>query len=80
MIRLMTPDFLQRTFWVGRRRRATSVHCISAISILGAFRAGADSECAIADLALLPVLVIAWINVKNNGLYIGVLAAVMWHS
>ena len=46
--------------------------------VLGALRAATDAEFAFASLAVLPVLVIAWIGGKRNGLFAAFLAAAMW--
>jgi len=46
--------------------------------LLGALRTATDAELAFASLAVLPVLVIAWIGGKTHGLFAAFLAAAMW--
>lgn len=78
MERFNTSDFFHTTFWAGWRRWAAWSICISAILPLGIFHAITDAEFALASLALLPVLVIAWLGGKWNGLVMAFIAAAMW--
>jgi len=78
MNRFTRSDFLISAFWTGWRRWAVWLICIGSIFLLGALRAATDAELAFASLALLPVLVIAWIAGKRNGLFMAFLAASMW--
>jgi diguanylate cyclase (GGDEF)-like protein len=73
-----TSDFLVRTYWTGWRRWTAWSICVSALFLLGVLRIETDAVFSFASLALLPVLVIAWIGGKWNGLSIAFLAAVMW--
>lgn len=73
-----TSEFLLGTFWTGWRRWAAWTICIGAIFLLGALRTATDAEFAFASLVLLPVLFIAWIGGKGNGLFFAILAAAMW--
>ena len=73
-----TSDFFLATYWIGWRRWVAWSICISAVLLLGTFRAETDAELAFASLVLLPVLVIAWIGGKWNGLFMAFLGAVMW--
>lgn len=70
--------FLLGTFWTGWRRWAAWSICVSAIFLLGELRAVTDADFTFASLAILPVLVIAWIDGKKNGLLVAFLAAAMW--
>src|SRR5882724_11661518 len=78
MKRFTTSDFLVRTYWTGWRRWAAWSICVSALFLLGVLRIETDAVFSFASLALLPVLVIAWIGGKWNGLSIAFLATVMW--
>lgn len=72
------PDFLPGDFWTGWRRWATWAICLSAIFLLGVLRSAIDADFTFASLAILPVLAIAWIGGKWNGLFVAILAAAMW--
>ena len=78
MDRISRTDILLSTFWYGWRRGAVWFICIASIFLLGALRAATDAELAFASFALLPVLVIAWIGGKGNGLLMAFFAAAMW--
>ncbi len=78
MTRFTTSDFLFRISWTGWRRWAARSISVCALFLLGVLRLETDAEFAFASLALLPVLAIAWIGGKWNGLSIAFLAAVMW--
>ena len=65
-------------FWIGWRRWAAWIVCVSIIFLLGVLRTTTDAEFTFTSLAILPVLVIAWIGGKKNGLYMAFLAAAMW--
>jgi len=78
MNRLTRSDVLLSTFWTGWRRLAAWLICIGSLLLLGTLRAATDAELAFASFALLPVLAIAWIAGKRNGLLIAFLAAGMW--
>jgi hypothetical protein len=47
--------------------------CIGFIVVLGIFRYGTGAEFAFASLVLFPVLLIAWIGEKRNGLILAFL-------
>ena len=79
MTRFTKSYFPVRTYWTGWRRWAAWSICVSALFLLGVLRMETDAEFTFASLALLPVLVIAWIGGKWNGLSIAFLAAVMWN-
>lgn len=70
--------FLLGTFWTGWRRWAAWTICVSAIFLLGKLRTVTDADFTFASLVILPVLVIAWIGGKRNGLLVAVLAVAMW--
>jgi len=78
MKRFTRSDFLLPAFWTAWRRWTVWFICIGAIGLLGAIRAATDGELAFASLALLPVLAIAWIGGRRNGLLMAFLAAGMW--
>jgi len=78
MERIGKSAFLLRDFWTGWRLWTAWFLCISAILLLGTIRIATDAEFSFAALLLLPVLVIAWIGGTWAGLFIGVLATVMW--
>ena len=46
--------------------------------MLGVLRTAVDAEFTFASLAILPVLVIAWIGGRRSGLVVALLAAAMW--
>lgn len=78
MKRLASPDFLASTLWTGWRRNAVFSVCVLAIFLLGSIRKATDAELTFASLALLPVLVIAWLGGKWSGLLMAFIAATMW--
>lgn len=71
-------SYLFGAFWTGWRRWAGWSICISAIFLLGALRIETEAEYAFASLALLPVLVISWMEGKRSGLFVACLAAAVW--
>lgn len=78
MEKVKITNFLLGTFWTGWRRWAAWSICVSAIFLLGELRTVTDADFTFASLAILPVLVIAWIGGKRNGLLVAFLAAAMW--
>lgn len=70
--------FLLGTFWTGWRRWAAWSICISAIFLLGALRSTTYADFTFASLMILPVLAMAWIAGKRNGLLVAFLAAGVW--
>ncbi len=64
--------------WTGWRRGAAWAVCVGTVLALGAIRTGTDVELTFASLALLPVLFIAWIDGKRNGVLMAFLATAMW--
>lgn len=70
--------FLHGAFWVGWRRWIIWAICIGSIIPLSEFRAATDAEFTLSSLALLPVLVIAWLGGNRNGLLMALLAAAVW--
>lgn len=78
MASLRSSAYFIGTYWSGWRRWAAWSVCAGAILLLGAFRLQTDAQYAIASLALLPVLSIAWIGGKWDGLLMAFLAAAMW--
>lgn len=71
-------EVLVATVWTGWRRGAAWVICIGAIALLGVLRTATDADFTFASLAILPVLVIAWVAGKRSGLIVAFLAAAMW--
>lgn len=78
MKELRSSRFLLGTFWTGWHRSAARSVCLGAILLLGVLRIANDAELTFVSLALLPVLVIAWIDGRRNGLFAALLAAAMW--
>ena len=78
MKRLWSSHFLLATCWTRWRRFAARSICLGAILFLGALRIANDAELTFVSLALLPVLVIAWIDGRRNGLFAALLASAMW--
>jgi diguanylate cyclase (GGDEF)-like protein len=70
--------FLHGTFWTGWRRWLTWVVCISLLLMLGAFRVGTDAQFSLASLSLFPVLFIAWLGGRRNGLLMALFATTLW--
>lgn len=62
----------------GWHRWATWFVCVSAICLLGALRTETDVDFTFASLAILPVLVIAWVGGRKQGLVGAFIAAAMW--
>lgn len=69
-------DFLLRAFWTGWRRWIAWLICLGVIALLGVLHSATDAELTFASVAMLPVLVIAWIDGKDNALIVAFLAAV----
>jgi len=78
MDRLLNSEFLYAHFWSGWRKWFAWSLCLGVILLLGGVRHATDAEFAFASLALLPVIVIAWIGGKWHGLTMATLAVVMW--
>lgn len=73
-----TANFLLATFWSGWRRWAAWAVSLIAILVPATLQIATDAEFAFASLELLPVLVIAWMGGKRNGLLLAFLAVAMW--
>jgi diguanylate cyclase (GGDEF)-like protein len=71
-------EVLIATAWTGWRRWAAWAICLSVIFLLGVQRTAIDADFTFASLAVLPVLVIAWMGGKRSGLFVAFLAAAMW--
>lgn len=71
-------SFLLTPYWHGWCRWVAWGISIGAIFSLGLLRVATDAEFSFATLALLPVLLIAWLGGRSNGLLIAFLAAAMW--
>lgn len=71
-------EFLFGSYWTGWRRGVAWTVCLVAIFLLGLLGIRTDSELTFSSLATLPVLVIAWIDGKRNGLIVAFVAAAMW--
>lgn len=66
------------TFWRGWHRWTAWIIGIGVLFLLGVLRTATDADFTFTSLAILPVLAIAWIGGKNNGLFIAALATAMW--
>lgn len=63
------------------RLRVTAwVFAVVSIVALGFLRTATDAEYVFASAAIIPVVVIAWIGGRKDGLILSLLAAVMWTS
>jgi diguanylate cyclase (GGDEF)-like protein len=69
---------LLTTPWSGWRRWAAWSACGSAIFLLGLLRTATDADFTFASLVVLPVLAIAWIGGKRDGLVVAFLASTVW--
>jgi len=78
MDKIKTSNFLLNDFWAGWRRWIVWSISIVSVLLLGALRTKTDVELAFASFGLLPVLVIAWIGGKRNGLLMAFFAAAIW--
>lgn len=78
MNHLTRSDFLLSSYWTGWRRWAAWSISIIAIFLLGTARTTTDAEWTFASFAILPVLVIAWIDGKRGGALVAFLATAMW--
>ncbi len=76
--KLRRSEFLLGSFWTGWRLWAAWVICVGAIFMLGALRSATDADFTFASLVVLPVLAIAWIGGRANGLLAAFLAATVW--
>lgn len=70
--------FFLRASWCRWQRWVAWMISIGAISLLGALRVATDAEFAFASLALLPVMVISWMDGRRNGLILAFIVAAMW--
>ncbi|MDO8369968.1 MAG: diguanylate cyclase [Candidatus Nitrotoga sp.] len=77
MKKVRIPNFLLG-IWTGWRLWVVWSICVSVFLLIFAFRIATNAEFDFASLAVLPVLVIAWIGGKRNGLFMAILASVMW--
>lgn len=71
-------EFLFGSFWTGWHRWAAWALCVGAIVLLGVLRTATDADFTFTSLTMLPVLALAWIDGKRNGLVVAFLAAAMW--
>jgi diguanylate cyclase (GGDEF)-like protein len=71
-------EFLFGRFWTGWHRWAAWSICVGVIVLLGVLRTATDADYTFASLAMLPVLAIAWVDGKRNGLLVALLAVAMW--
>ena len=75
MNRFRPADFLFGAFLSGFPRWLVLSICIGTIVLLATIRKETDADLAFASMALLPVLVTAWIGGKRYGLFMAVAAA-----
>jgi len=78
MVRPTSSNFLLSAVRGGWRLWVAWIVCIGTVLLLGALRLATDAELVLASLALLPVLVIAWIAGRTQGLLAAILASAMW--
>lgn len=71
-------QFLLGAYWTDWRRVATWSICLVAIFLLGLLRIKTNTELTFSSVALLPVIVIAWIEGKRSGLIMAIVGAAMW--
>jgi len=64
--------------WLGWRKGLVWVVCVGSVSLIGILRTKTDVELAFASFGLLPVLTIAWIGGKRNGVIMAFFAAFIW--
>lgn len=69
---------LLNTPWRGWRRWAAWSICGSAIFLLGLLRTATDADFTFASLVVVPVLAMAWIGGKRDGLVVAFLASSVW--
>jgi len=74
----MNSGFPLTRLWSGWRKWVVWSLCLCAIAALGAIRHATDAEYAFASMALLPVLVLAWMGGRGPGLLLAALSALMW--
>jgi len=72
------PDAFIRRFRSGWQNRLLWVICLLAIGVLGLIHTTTQAGLTLTSMALLPVLAIAWLGGKGQGLSIAVIAAAMW--
>lgn len=78
MTRSTHSELFYLPFWDGWRRALAYVTCMGLIAFLGSLRTATDAELAFASLAMIPVLVMAWIGGRFAGITMAFLAAGMW--
>jgi hypothetical protein len=72
--------YMLETFWRGWHLWTAWVIGIGVLFLLGVLRTATDADFTFTSLAILPVLAIAWIGGKYNGVFIAVLATTMWSA
>lgn len=78
MVRPTSSNVLLSAVRGGWRLWVAWIFCIGTVLLLGALRLATDAELVLASLALLPVLVIAWIAGRKQGVLAAILASAMW--
>ena len=71
-------DALIRGCATGWRNRLLWVACLLALGALGSIHTATGAELTLTSMALLPVLAIAWLGGRGQGLSFAVIAAAMW--
>ncbi|MDP1637692.1 MAG: GGDEF domain-containing protein [Candidatus Nitrotoga sp.] len=64
--------------WTGWRLWVVWSICLGAFILIFTFRIATNAEFDFASLTVLPVLVIAWIGGKRDGLFVAILASILW--
>lgn len=75
----IVADFLARDI-TPRLRFAAWFAGVVIIAVLGFLRAATDAEYVFASAAIIPVVAVAWIGGRKDGIILSLLAAVMWTS
>lgn len=74
----MTVSFLPLTHLGLLPRYAIWLASFAIVIILGVIRSATDAEYAFSSFALLFVVLVTWVNGRNSGLLLSVIAAVIW--
>jgi len=78
MKKVKIPDLLLGTIWTGWRLWVVWSVCIFLSLLIVSFRIATDAEFDFASLSVLPVFVITWIGGRKHGVFVAILASLMW--
>jgi len=78
MEKILILNNLPVDLWFGWRKCLAWTICLGSVALISILRTKTDVELAFASFGLLPVLAIAWIGGKRNGIIMAFFAAIIW--